>query len=77
MREFTHLQVYTKLGVGRGAEVCVCERARALLSRWCETLHIHVHIPSIITNECTTEKCYKRGKKAQCALRRQWIFVGI
>ena len=26
-----------------------------------------------VTNECTTEKCYKRGKKAQCELRRQWI----
>ena len=26
-----------------------------------------------VTNECTTEKCYKREKKAQCALRRQWI----
>ena len=24
-RELTHLQVYTELGVGRGAEVCVCE----------------------------------------------------
>ena len=43
MREFTHLQVYTKLGVGRGAEVCVCERARALLSRWREALHARVY----------------------------------
>ena len=31
-RELTHLQVYTELGVGRWAEVCVCERARAVLA---------------------------------------------
>ena len=30
-RELTHLQVYTELGVGRGAEVCVCE-VRAVLA---------------------------------------------
>ena len=31
-RELTHMQVCTELGVGRGAEVCVCERARAVLA---------------------------------------------
>ena len=76
MREFTHLQVYTELGVGRGAEVCVCERACALLSRWCEALHIHVHIPSILSLMSVQQKSVTKGEKSSVCTEKAVDFCG-
>ena len=62
-RELSHLQVYTELSVGRGAEVCVCERQHGSPRHYMRVripysrLRLRSHTHSACTNIDKYKKC--------------------